>query len=95
MRLAFILDPLASLATYKDSSLAIMRAAAKRGHALFVAEQGGLFLRQDQARLNVHDFRFIEGNSWYEIGEMHEDRAGELRRGLHAQGSAVRQRIPL
>lgn len=72
MRLAFILDPLASLATYKDSSLAIMRAAAKRGHALFVAEQGGLFLRQDQARLNVHDFRFIEGNSWYEIGEMHE-----------------------
>ena len=72
MRLAFILDPLASLATYKDSSLAIMRAAAGRGHTLFVAEQGGLFLRQDRARLNVHDFRFIEGNNWYEIGELHE-----------------------
>lgn len=72
MRLAFILDPLASLATYKDSSLAIMRAAAKRGHSLFVAEQGGLILRQDQARLIVHDFQFIEGKSWYEIGEAHE-----------------------
>jgi glutathione synthase len=72
MRLAFILDPLASLAAYKDSSLAIMRAAAKRGHTLSVAEQGGLFLRHDQARLNAHDFHFIEGNQWYEIGEMHE-----------------------
>lgn len=72
MRLAFILDPLASLATYKDSSLAMMRAAAKRGHDLFVAEQGGLFLRHDRARLSAHRFRFIEGKQWYEIGELEE-----------------------
>lgn len=72
MRLAFILDPLASLATYKDSSLAMMRAAAKRGHALFVAEQSGLILRHDQARLIVRNFKFIEGNNWYEIDEPHE-----------------------
>lgn len=72
MRLAFILDPLASLATYKDSSLAMMRAAAKRDHALFVAEQSGLILRHDQARLIVRNFKFIEGNNWYEIGEPHE-----------------------
>lgn len=72
MRLAFILDPLASLATYKDSSLAIMRAAAMRGHTLCVAEQSGLILRQDKARIIVRDFKFIEAKTWYEIDEPHE-----------------------
>ena len=32
MRFAFILDPLDSLKAYKDSSIAMMRAAARRGH---------------------------------------------------------------
>ena len=32
MKLLFILDPLAHLKTYKDTSLAIMREAANRGH---------------------------------------------------------------
>jgi glutathione synthase len=67
MRLAFILDPLAGLVTYKDTSLAIMRVAQARGHHLFVAEQGGLFLRHDSARLITRPFKFIEGRDWYEI----------------------------
>jgi glutathione synthase len=69
MRLAFILDPLDGLATYKDTSLAIMRAAAARGHGLFVAEQGDLILRQGQARLISCSLAFSEGESWYRLGE--------------------------
>lgn len=38
MRIAVILDPLESLKSYKDTSLAIMREAARRGHDLFVAK---------------------------------------------------------
>ena len=34
MRFAFILDPLDSLKSYKDTSLAIMREAQQRGHEL-------------------------------------------------------------
>ena len=36
MRILFILDPLDSLKTYKDTSVAIMREASARGHDIFV-----------------------------------------------------------
>lgn len=51
MKLVFILDPLPQLKAAKDSSLAIMREAASRGHALFVSLQHDLFLRHGQAKL--------------------------------------------
>ena len=69
MRIAFILDPLDSLKPYKDTSLAIMREAAARGHDLFVALQSDLFLRQEQVRLRVQPLVFSEGASWYELGD--------------------------
>jgi glutathione synthase len=72
MRIALILDPLASLKPYKDTSLAIMREAAKRGHELFVSMQGDLFLKHDQVRLNALSFEFTEGNHWYALGEYSE-----------------------
>jgi len=39
MRFAFILDPLDSLKAYKDSSIAMMRAAQAAGHAVWAIEQ--------------------------------------------------------
>ena len=39
MRFAFILDPLDSLATYKDSTVAMMRAAQAAGHAVWTIQQ--------------------------------------------------------
>lgn len=44
MKIAFILDPLAKLKVEKDSSVAMMAAAATRGHQLFACEQGQLSL---------------------------------------------------
>ncbi len=35
LSLLFIVDPLAKLKAYKDSSVAMMREAAARGHAIF------------------------------------------------------------
>ncbi|WP_036301191.1 glutathione synthase [Methylotenera sp. L2L1] len=58
MKLVFILDPLESLKSYKDTSLAIMREASQRGHELFVSLQHDLFLRGEQARINVQKFEF-------------------------------------
>jgi len=62
MKLLFILDPLTSLKTYKDTSLAIMREAASRGHDLFVSMQHDLFLRGDAAKINAKKFTFTELN---------------------------------
>jgi glutathione synthase len=39
MRFAFILDPLDSLKAYKDSSIAMMRAAQAAGHAVWAVQQ--------------------------------------------------------
>jgi glutathione synthase len=41
--LLFIVDPLDSLKAYKDSSVAMMRAAQARGHAIWAAEQTQLY----------------------------------------------------
>ncbi len=42
MKLLFVLDPLDSLKAYKDTSVAMMRAAQARGHQVFACEQGEL-----------------------------------------------------
>ena len=78
MRIAVILDPLDSLKPYKDTSLAIMREAASRGHELFVALQSDLFLRQEQVRLRVQSLEFSEGASWYQLGDTLEQSPKEF-----------------
>ena len=72
MKLLFILDPLASLKSYKDTSLAIMREAAARGHTLYVCEQHDVFLRNDIVKINAAEFSFSEGASWYQLSKSQE-----------------------
>jgi glutathione synthase len=69
MRLVFILDPLDSLKVSKDSSLALMREAAKRGHQLFVSMQGDLLLRHQQVTMVTQSFAFAQGERWYSLGD--------------------------
>jgi len=71
MKLVFILDALASLKIYKDTSLAIMREASQRGHQLFVSMQHDLFLRGNQARLRTQSFEFSADG--YELGLASEE----------------------
>ncbi len=46
LKLAFVLDPLAGLKAYKDSSVAMMRAAAAGGHAVFAIDCASLSWRR-------------------------------------------------
>jgi glutathione synthase/RimK-type ligase-like ATP-grasp enzyme len=39
VKLAFIVDPLEGLKAYKDSSVAMMRCAAKRGHEIWTIQR--------------------------------------------------------
>ena len=78
MRFAFILDPLESLKAYKDTSLAIMREAAGRGHELHVALQHDVFLRHERVRLTARPFEFAEGAAWYRAGPAAESAPAEF-----------------
>jgi glutathione synthase len=49
MRFLFILDPLPSLKTYKDTSFAMMVEAARRGHELHFTPQEGLMWKGGRA----------------------------------------------
>ena len=72
MKLLLILDPLDGLKTYKDTSIAIMRVAAERGHALYVCGQGDIFLRNEIVKINAYVFQFSEDKNWYALGEKEE-----------------------
>ncbi len=45
MKFLFILDPLESLKAYKDTSVAMMRAAQSRGHQVYYCEQADLYAK--------------------------------------------------
>ena len=47
MKLLFVADPLATFKTYKDSTFAMMREAARRGHELWACEAREMGWRQD------------------------------------------------
>lgn len=64
MKLLFILDPLDALVTYKDTSLAMMRAAQARGHDLWVCEQHDWQLQHEVVTVDAQTFAFHVDGSW-------------------------------
>lgn len=64
MKLLFILDPLDALVTYKDTSLAMMRAAQARGHTLWVCEQHDWQLQHEVVTVDAQTFAFHVDGSW-------------------------------
>ncbi len=78
MKLLFILDPLGSLKTYKDTSVAMMVEAARRGHELHFAPQAGLVWKggrvvAEHGRLHLVNAARYLGNAalhdedWYRL----------------------------
>lgn len=77
MKLAFVLDQLDSIKTYKDSSFAMMREAAARGHQLFTMQQGDLVWKGGETagfarELELAGVNATNGHRWYRIGETEE-----------------------
>ena len=70
MRLAIILDPLEHFKTYKDSTFAIMREAATRGHTLFVMEQQDVWLQGESVLSSARKLDLVDDAlRWYSLGE--------------------------
>lgn len=66
MHIAFILDPLDSLKSHKDSSIAMMRAAVQRGHVVHAIMRNALRWREGGVSATAQRLELTGQNaSWY------------------------------
>jgi glutathione synthase len=73
----FVIDPPDSLKAYKDTSVAMMRAAQKRGHAIWVCEQEHLHWKQGSVSAAAHRIHLTDNDEdWY---RPHETEARPLK----------------
>ena len=67
MDIAFIVDPLDHLKAYKDSSISMMRAAARRGHRIHALEQSDLVWQGNRVDARVQALTVHPDNTrWHE-----------------------------
>jgi glutathione synthase len=67
MKLLFVVDPLASLKPYKDSSVAMMRAAVARGHEVFASEARQLQVKEGIAQSPCAALDVRAEDDWYRV----------------------------
>ncbi len=88
MDFAFVLDPLPELKAYKDSSVAMMRELARRGHRLFALEQRDLLWDEGRASGRVRALDVTaDDHDWYRAGESE-------RRELASFGAVIMRKDP-
>lgn len=77
--LGVVMDPIADITFYKDTTLALLLAAQERGWDLYYMEQKDLYLLQGEARATTRNL-FVADNadSWYELGLQEDKRLGDL-----------------
>jgi glutathione synthase len=72
MKIAFVADPLDEFKIEKDSTYAMMRVAASRGHALHVMRQEDLSWQHDNVAGDAQRLHLTgEPGSWYRLDPVH------------------------
>jgi glutathione synthase len=66
MEILFIIDPPESLKEYKDSSIAMMRAAQARGHAVWICQSHDLHLWEGRVVALATQIDLKPGTAWFE-----------------------------
>jgi glutathione synthase len=66
MKIAFLADPLSGFKTYKDSTFAMMREAARRGHTIHAFEQRDMALEQGVVTADIAQIHLTgDPDDWY------------------------------
>ena len=66
MKLAFLADPLSGFKTYKDSTFAMMREAARRGHAIHAFEQSDMALEGGIVSAQISEITLTgDADDWF------------------------------
>ena len=79
MRIAFIVDPIAKLKAYKDSSVFMMREVAKRGHDVYAFEAHDIALMGSRVLANAQHLTVSsDNNHWYQVASETEIRLADF-----------------
>lgn len=79
VKLGVVMDPIDQISYKKDTSLALLLAAAERGFELHYMEQADLFLDQGVAKAISRPLKvFANPEKWYQLGEAQTINLGEL-----------------
>ena len=79
MKHLFIMDPIESINTKKDSTFAVMLAAQKAGHAIYYTEGANLFLRDGDVYANIVPVHVMEDKeNWFQFLERPREEALEI-----------------
>lgn len=79
LKIGIVMDPIASITYKKDSSLAMLWAAADRDWQLFYMTQADLYLNHGEAWAKMRPLRvFREPDHFYELGDVQNCRLDEL-----------------
>jgi len=71
INIGIVMDPIESIKPYKDSSLAMMLAAQKKGWHLHYIQQGDLYLKDSTVKTDYKPIRVFDNNQrWFEAGDM-------------------------
>ena len=66
MKIAFLADPLAGFKTYKDSTFAMMREAARRGHEIYAFEPSDMALEEGIVTADIAHITLTgRSDDWY------------------------------
>jgi glutathione synthase len=79
MKIAFLADPLSGFKTYKDSTFAMMREAAARGHRIYAFEQRHMVLDGGVVSAEVTEITLTgDADDWYRALEPETVRLSEF-----------------
>jgi len=70
VKLGVIMDPIADIKVYKDTSYALLLEAQKRGWEIFYMEQGDLIIRDGEVYADTKDLTLHDDEShWFDFGD--------------------------
>ena len=79
IKLGIVMDPISKVKVAKDSSMAMMLEAQKRGYEIYYMEMSDLYLDQGQARASTQKVKvFDDTNHWYELSDPQDIALSEL-----------------
>ena len=94
IEVGIVMDPIGSIIVKKDTTLAMMLAAQRRGWALRYMELGDLFVRDGTAHARMRPIEVRDDpRDWYTLGEIGHPAACVPRRHPDAQGPSVRHGV--
>ncbi len=79
IRLGIVMDPIAAINYKKDTSLAMLVAAQRRGWELHYMEQSDMYLQQGLAMGSMRPLQVAyDKDNWYKLGDVEERPLGDL-----------------